>query len=177
MHQAQASWWPWAAAGDQPRTPQWSPPVCGPDIKDAAAAVLCSQPPSELPRRHLHRHYRHIIGGETPEVSQQRSWSQTAGPDNIHCRVERTTASLSAQLEDENIKEVDVQPENVDWLRCFVERKTETFHFYFLWDEWATVNIPNLTAWSFSFFIFYQIVALRNRIPSQVFEFEWTGLH
>ncbi len=73
---------------------------------------------------------------ETPVVSQQVSWS---GPEDVTCRVDRTTASLTAQPEEKNTAEVDIQPEtnteNVGWLRRFVRGMTEAFHFHFLRDE------------------------------------------
>lgn len=58
-------------------------------------------------------------------------------------RVDCTTASLAAESEEKN-NEVDVQPENDPWLRLFIIRITDAFHYYFpKMDEQSPIGLIN----------------------------------
>ena len=56
-----------------------------------------------------------------PSVSQQSVRNQTAGPENIHCRVKIPTVSLAAESKDNTDEEAVSQPgtdaKNDNWLK------------------------------------------------------------
>lgn len=85
-------------------------------------SIRYSQSPAELT----------WVGIDTDEESQQSSFYQTTGPENIFCRVDSPTTSLAAGSEEDT---EDIQPktsaENNGWFKRLVRWIADAYHYFF----------------------------------------------